>query len=129
MSPADLVELADHLVVQADADALPRDASFRTAIGRLYYAVFLAARETLEHTGAGRPNRSDQAHRWVADQFGGADPQCVSIRRDLTTLRGWRNQADYNDPRLDAEAMCAATRTTAVRALRSLEAYRRRHGV
>lgn len=127
MNPADLLKVADDLAARAADGAIPRDAGFRTATGRYYYAALLESRAFLEETTPGRVDRSARTHAWVAAQLDGADPEMVELRRLLGELRGWRTSADYGDElRISPEAMSKSAAKKARRALKRLKTLRSR---
>lgn len=103
MTSEDLLTIAAHLVERANAGDLPPDAAHRVAIGRSYYAVFLAALPLAERRSPSPRPSGPEIHRWVADQFRGSSPEERTVYSELARLRNLRNAADYGDPMNSAE--------------------------
>ncbi len=73
------------------------EAALRTAIGRAYQGTFLLLREWLKTRGYSFPvgKNSYQDHRKVQDCLY-QELQIRSIKDKLSTLRQYRNKADYD---------------------------------
>lgn len=70
------------------------EAFVRSRIGRLYYAVYLEARQYCEaHLGHSR-ERLARAHQVIAALLRSLDPE---LEMELRLLRRARNEADYED--------------------------------
>ena len=87
-NPERFFELAERLVGDKEYEQTAR---FRTAIGRSYYATFLAVRKRLEEMGYSF--RSPQnIHQ---DVISAANEKNTLIGNKLETLRRYRVEADY----------------------------------
>jgi hypothetical protein len=86
-------ELLNNLSGAVVATSGPDQAKVRTAIGRSYYAAFLAAREKLSSMGNITPRGGSQDHRLVVDSLGG---ERSDLGGKMYRLRLKRNRADYN---------------------------------
>ncbi|HAZ46829.1 MAG TPA: hypothetical protein DDW76_30770 [Cyanobacteria bacterium UBA11369] len=73
------------------------EAKLRSAISRAYYAAFIKSRNFLqEREGLTIP--TENTHKYVINQFkNSSDPVRIKIGRRLLRLRGFRNQADYDN--------------------------------
>ncbi len=105
-------ELVGQPISLANEEARQRD-----AISRAYYAAFILARNYLrDRQGIIIPTTGD-AHQYVAEQFKRVrQPTYQLIANNLKMLRGYRNQADYDDnfPLLSAIANISIRRSEAV---------------
>ena len=79
--PEEFLRVADSLVLQDTSEA-----SLRTAVGRIYYAVFLTARETLGVSGRNRIHGRVIGELRRRDRYAGGQ---------LERLEGLRVVADY----------------------------------
>ena len=79
--PQEFLRVADSLVSQDTSEA-----SLRTAVGRIYYAVFLTARETLGVSGRSRIHGRVIGELRRRDRYAGGQ---------LEKLEGLRVVADY----------------------------------
>lgn len=75
----------------ADGIAGPDEASNRTAVGRMYYGVFLSFRDRLGQ----QTNRQPSVHRLVSEALA-QRLETVGARQALDQLRRLRNIADYD---------------------------------
>ena len=95
--PAEFNKLAEELLRNLSgapvATSGPDQAKVRTAIGKSYYAAFLAAREKLSDLGTMTPIAGSQDHKLVVDALGGATSE---LGGKMYGLRVKRNRADYN---------------------------------
>ena len=72
------------------------EAEWRSAISRAYYAAFHVARELLQDLGFTVP-RAERAHVYLSRRLSNSgDAQVQRAGSDLNTMRGERNQADYD---------------------------------
>jgi uncharacterized protein (UPF0332 family) len=90
MSPRDFLDLADELC------SATREAGWRSAVSRAYYAAFHVAGQVLAGAGLVVPD-GHQAHAylWLRLSNSGQTDVCEAGRL-LNVLRGPRNRADYN---------------------------------
>src|SRR5579884_4183300 len=100
MNPRDFLEVADEL------SGGSREAEWRSACSRAYYAAFHVARELLRQCGFEVP-QAEQAHAylWLRLQNCG-QRDLIQAGRAIQELRGHRNWADYDldDPFLEEAA-------------------------
>ena len=90
MNPRDFLEVANDL-----ASGI-READWRSAASRAYYAAFHVARLLLRQCGFAVP-RADQAHGYVWLRLSNSGhPAVVKAGTDLKDLRSDRNRADYD---------------------------------
>jgi uncharacterized protein (UPF0332 family) len=90
MNPVDFLELADEW-----AGGI-REAEWRSAVSRAYYAAFHVARRLLQQGGFIVPD-GDQAHAYVWLRLSNAGhPDVRQAGLDLNQLRSMRNRADYD---------------------------------
>jgi uncharacterized protein (UPF0332 family) len=90
MNPRDLLDVADELASGR------KEADWRSAVSRAYYAAFHVARELLEQCGFGVP-RADQAHAYLWLRLANAGhPDVKEAGNALRELRRNRNWADYD---------------------------------
>ena len=94
---ADYLRFAESLVSTPSSPG-PEEAALRAAISRAYYAAFCSARNLAESRGEMTRARRSTDHRLVIDHFQDA-PEFVrqQIGADLSRLRRFRNNADYDD--------------------------------
>ncbi len=93
----DYYTLAGQFKEQA-ADSPQQEALLRSAISRAYYASFCLARNYLRDSLGRKSTGTLDDHEFVKSQFRnlpGQDNQ--TIAENLRRLRGYRNQADYDD--------------------------------
>ena len=98
MDETGFLELADELSTGS------RQADWRTAISRAYYAAFHKARTILEQGGFHVPD-AERAHAYLWLRLSNCDhPDVNSAGARLTRLRKMRNWADYDfDRPLDGD--------------------------
>jgi uncharacterized protein (UPF0332 family) len=90
MNPRDFLTVADEWTTGA------REAEWRSAVSRGYYAAFHVARQLLEQNGFAVPD-GPQGHGYLWLRLANAgQPDVVTAGNLLNTLRGVRNQADYH---------------------------------
>ena len=90
MNPRDLLDVANDLVTGL------READWRSAVSRAYYAAFHVARLLLRQCGFVVP-RTDQAHSYIWLRLSNCGhPDIVKAGSDLRDLRSERNAADYD---------------------------------
>jgi uncharacterized protein (UPF0332 family) len=78
------------------------EASLRSSISRAYYAAFCVSRnylrDELHDPRLQRKNSDVNEHKYVADELtNSGDKILTSVGKDLSRLRVYRNQADYED--------------------------------
>ena len=74
-----------------------REASFRSAVSRAYYAAFATARQHSRQRHGGVIRQSAAEHGEVATFFAARGEAGGAITAHLTRLRFLRNRADYDD--------------------------------
>jgi|SRR5579884_2574660 len=90
MDETGFLELADELSMGS------RQADWRTAISRAYYAAFHKARALLQQSGFRVPN-GERAHAYLWLRLSNSDHADVdNVGRRLHRLRRTRNRADYD---------------------------------
>jgi len=90
MNPRDFLDVADEWATGS------REAEWRSAVSRAYYAVHHVARRLLSQCGFIVPV-GDQAHAFVWLRLCNCgQPDLVRLGNDLNYLRGLRNWADYD---------------------------------
>ncbi len=90
MNPRDFLDVADEL-----AGGL-READWRSAASRAYYAAFHLARAVLRQCGFSVP-QGEQAHVYLSLRLANSGhPDIVQAGHDLNYLRTVRNRADYD---------------------------------
>jgi len=106
MNPRALLEVANDLAAGA------READWRSAASRAYYAVFHVARLLLRRCGFVVP-RAEQAHAYVWLRLSNCGhPAVRKAGADLSDLRSERNAADYDlDPPFPQTAAISAVQT------------------
>ena len=84
------------LDVANDLSTGSREADWRSAISRAYYAAFHKARRFLRHNGFDVP-RAEQAHAYLWLRLSNSQhPDVVDSGQSLNDLRRTRNRADYD---------------------------------
>jgi uncharacterized protein (UPF0332 family) len=90
MNPRDFLEVADEL-----ASGI-READWRTAASRAYYAAFHVCRRLMEQCGFDVP-RAEQAHAYLWLRLSNSgQPDIQQAGDNLRNLRTARNEADYD---------------------------------
>lgn len=90
MSTRDLLEVADELLGGL------KEAYWRSAVSRAYYAAFHEARHLLQRCGF-RPPRTERAHLYLSRRLSNCGHQDLAhAGAELHDLRGQRNSADYD---------------------------------
>jgi uncharacterized protein (UPF0332 family) len=90
MSTRDLLEVADDLL-----DG-PKEAHWRSAVSRAYYAAFHEARLLLRQCGFAVP-KGEQAHAYLWLRLSNCGhPDLAHAGTELSDLRSQRNWADYD---------------------------------
>lgn len=110
------LNLAKEMVVKLTTPP-SQEARLRDAVSRAYYAAFISARNYLRDTEAHSIPTTSDAHRYVWQQFYiNPAPVYQLVAKNLKILRGYRNQADYDDnfPLLSAIANISIRRSEAV---------------
>jgi uncharacterized protein (UPF0332 family) len=118
MDPHDFLDVADELSRGA------READWRSAVSRAYYAAFQVARALLVEQGFQVP-QDDRAHAylWMGLANSG-HPDIQHAGNRLTYLRGRRNWADYDLGRPVDEILAAQEVLNAADIIQTLEALR-----
>jgi uncharacterized protein (UPF0332 family) len=90
MTGLDFVHLAKQLAAGST------EAEWRSAVSRAYYGAFHVARQLMTELGFAVA-RADRAHSYLSRRLLAASiPQVKQAGSDLNTLRGNRNEADYD---------------------------------
>jgi uncharacterized protein (UPF0332 family) len=90
MNPREFLDVADDLIAGS------READWRSAVSRAYYAAFHVARDLLLQCGFDVP-RGDQAHIYLSRRLANSGhPDVENAGNDLNFLRALRNRADYD---------------------------------
>jgi uncharacterized protein (UPF0332 family) len=90
MKPRDFLDIADDLAAGI------KEAGWRSAVSRAYYAVFHGARALLQDSGFTVP-AADQAHSYLWKRLSNSGhPDAIQVGRDMIHLRNKRNWADYD---------------------------------
>ncbi len=74
-----------------------REAAWRTAVSRAYYAAFCHARNYAEANLGFQPNRDWTDHRGLREHFQKLGQPWINIAARLQRIRRWRNDCDYSD--------------------------------
>jgi uncharacterized protein (UPF0332 family) len=114
----------DFLEVARDLASGSREADWRSAVSRAYYAAFHVARLFMEEVGFTVP-RADRAHAhiWLRLANSG-DPQTSRAGNELKALREVRNLCDYDLRRGVVQAFAVAQVKQAEDLIRVLDAGR-----
>ncbi|MDN7024021.1 HEPN domain-containing protein [Methanoculleus sp. FWC-SCC1] len=94
------IDVAIFLFSNADDTTIPREAAYRSAISRAYYAAFCHAKWHAKDNFLFEPADNEEDHRDLRDHL--KDHGKKDIARYLTQLRQWRNESDYDDPAYNA---------------------------
>lgn len=96
--------LAQDLAATNSDRSANKEAKLRSAISRAYYSTFCLARNYLRDIEKDprlfRKNRDINEHQYLAQEFiyhPNKMKNMVKIGENLSTLRGMRNKADYED--------------------------------
>jgi uncharacterized protein (UPF0332 family) len=118
MDPRDFLDVAD------EWSRGSREAEWRSAVSRAYYAAFHVARSLLEGQGFRVP-QAEQAHQYLSLRLAnGGQPDVQRAGNDLRFLRRRRNWADYDLQLLLDEAAAAHEVQSALDIVEVLEAVR-----
>ncbi len=112
----------DYLAVAATLARGKTEAEWRSATSRAYYAAFHAGRQFLLSLQFRVP-KADRAHAYVWMRLSNAgDAGVCHAGSDLSSLRGYRNEADYDElpPQPQGQAQGNVALATAV--LQALDA-------
>jgi uncharacterized protein (UPF0332 family) len=95
---------SSYLEIAKELPGLPcfpnhRDAVYRAAISRAYYAAHNAAKQMLESAAVAQSvPRGKSVHEFVIQAFARLpNKEAKIISDDLDQLKGWRVKADYHD--------------------------------
>ncbi|MEG4351969.1 HEPN domain-containing protein [Microcoleus sp. LAD1_D3] len=101
---SEYLNLAQELAATNSDSSANREAKLRSAISRAYYSTFCLARNYLRDIEKDprlfRKNRDINEHQYVAQEFiyhPHKMKNMAKIGENLSTLRGIRNKADYED--------------------------------
>jgi uncharacterized protein (UPF0332 family) len=115
MNPRDILDVADVLVSGI------KEADWRSAVSRAYFAVFHAARRLLAQCGFLVP-RGEQTHGYLWNRLANSGhPDVQNAGNDANHLRGLRNWADYDLDRQFRQDTAVMQVQAADAALRLLE--------
>jgi hypothetical protein len=93
---AQFLDIAKFLLTHGSQASVPQDAAYRSAMSRAYYAAFghvkIFATDTMKY----EPEGTEDDHIKLRDFF--KDHQRPDVSRQLSQLRQWRNQSDYENP-------------------------------
>lgn len=90
------MDFREYLDLARALNAGSREAEWRSAVSRAYYAAFHVAGELLVQVGFAVP-RGEQAHGYLWLRLSNCgDPNVVIAGRNLQHLRRERNRADYD---------------------------------
>lgn len=90
MNGSAFIRVAEKLAPSRD------EAERRTAVSRAYYAAFHAGRDFFEDLGFRVP-RAEAAHVYLSRRLSAVSvTSLTAVGNELNTLRGYRNQADYD---------------------------------
>jgi len=91
------LDIAKFLLEQARSGvSIPQEAAYRTAISRAYYAAFGHTKAFAMDTMDFIPIGNETDHKNLRDFL--KDHDRAELSRQLTRLRQWRNQSDYDNP-------------------------------
>jgi uncharacterized protein (UPF0332 family) len=74
--------------------ACSREAKYRSAVSRAYYAAFKKTHIYLTQTYGLDFSKKCEVHQEVIDEIARFDDD---VSKQLNALRGWRNQCDYDE--------------------------------
>jgi len=94
------IDIAAFLFNHADDTTIPREAAYRSAISRAYYAAFCHAKWYAKEHCSFEPADNEEDHRDLRNYFKNHGKK--ELARHLTQLRQWRNESDYDDPAYSA---------------------------
>src|SRR4051812_32107702 len=115
MNPRDFLDVADDLAAGL------READWRSAVSRAYYAAFHVGRRLLRRCGFVVPE-AEQAHGYVWLRLANSGhPDIQLAGNNLATLRRVRNLADYDLARPLAHSAAIGQVQAAAETLRVLE--------
>jgi uncharacterized protein (UPF0332 family) len=114
----------DFLAVARDLATDKREAAWRSAISRAYYAAFHAARLFMEDLGFTVP-RADKAHAYLWLRLANSgDPNLIRAGNQLKDLREDRNRCDYDLQRIIRQPFAVADIKEAEDIIQTLDAAR-----
>jgi uncharacterized protein (UPF0332 family) len=93
---AQFLDIAKFLLDHGRQVSKLQDAAYRSAMSRAYYAAFGHAKVFATDTLNFIPTGTEDDHINLRDFF--KDHQKPEISRQLSQLRQWRNQSDYENP-------------------------------
>ena len=89
------LKLANYIQQQGSKSNLNREAAYRCAVSRAYYAAFCYARNHARDNRGFQPGYNAEDHEALPDFFDGINKSDVADA--LLDLRQWRNSCDYHD--------------------------------
>ena len=118
MNSRDFLDLAAELILGE------READWRSAVSRAYYAAFHVARQLLDICGFRVP-QADRSHKYLAQRLmNSGHPEVVDVGLDLDDLRRVRNSADYDLKRMLKQELASAQVQSALDIVQILELAR-----
>jgi uncharacterized protein (UPF0332 family) len=106
----EFLELAKSLVGQSNR-GYSQEAADRSAVSRAYYAAFCCARNYAEAQLGFKRKETAMDHRALCDFL--KNQGKVQVAADLTRLRQWRNDCDYEDQGPNIRAIVVSALSTA----------------
>ena len=89
------LNLARYIQQQGNRSNINREAAYRCAVSRAYYAAFCYARNDARDNHGWTPGNNPQDHKYLPDFLYGIQKSDVADK--LVELRQWRNNCDYDD--------------------------------
>lgn len=86
----------EFLILAKDLQQKAGSAECRSATSRAYYSAFHSAMLWLKTSGLGNPVRREAHQKVPMALSGSGDPDLMKVSQWLSSLRGWRNGADYD---------------------------------
>jgi uncharacterized protein (UPF0332 family) len=93
---AQFLDIAKFLFDQGKTHLIPQEAAYRSAVSRAYYAAFGHAKVYGSDVMGFIPTGGEDDHIRLRDHY--KEKQRPEISRQLSRLRQWRNQSDYENP-------------------------------
>mgnify|MGYP001035700768 CR=1 FL=1 len=89
------LKLANYIQQQGNKSILHKEAAYRSAVSRAYYAAFCYARNCARDNHGFKPRYNRQDHEDLPNFF--VSIQKSNVADILDELRQWRNSCDYDD--------------------------------
>jgi hypothetical protein len=93
---SDFLDIARFLHTQGNSNSIPQEAAYRCAISRAYYAAFCHSRCYASARLQYPPLGTDEDHKFLRKHLWKHGLQNES--NNLSRLRQWRNDCDYDNP-------------------------------